>query len=391
MRAIWGALALAACAMPVAAAEDPAIFLDYPLGLEFVSGPVKIEAGVIGDDPVRIVEFQVDGKPVVRFDRPPYRVIVDVGWENVEHEFTAILRTKGGLEVSSSVRTPRLRMDDELKVELMQLYVTASEGERRRLDLEREDFRIVDDGHEQKIVTFERGEVPVTAVLLLDCSLSMKGDRLEAALAGARVFLDEMAELDRASVMLFSDNLQGSTVFSEQAADLEPALSEVIAAGGTSINDHLFLTLQDLERQQGRRAIVLFSDGADVHSVLGMEHVLEKAQRSSSLIYWIYLAEGAGADEVPSYSSSWRDVERNKEEFKLLRRTIRESGGRIQVVQRPEDLAAAFKTIIDELRGQYVLGYYPSHRRNDGGWRNVKVRVREGGVDLRTRNGYTDW
>ncbi len=391
MRAIWGALALAACAMPVAAAEDPAIFLDYPLGLEFVSGPVKIEAGVIGDDPVRIVEFQVDGKPVVRFDRPPYRVTVDVGWENVEHEFTAILRTRGGLEVSSSVRTPRLRMDDELKVELMQLYVTASEGERRRLDLEREDFRIVDDGHEQKIVTFERGEVPVTAVLLLDCSLSMKGDRLEAALAGARVFLDEMAELDRASVMLFSDNLQGSTVFSEQAADLEPALSEVIAAGGTSINDHLFLTLQDLERQQGRRAIVLFSDGADVHSVLGMEHVLEKAQRSSSLIYWIYLAEGAGADEVPSYSSSWRDVERNKEEFKLLRRTIRESGGRIQVVQRPEDLAAAFKTIIDELRGQYVLGYYPSHRRNDGGWRNVKVRVREGGVDLRTRNGYTDW
>ncbi|MFQ5525847.1 MAG: VWA domain-containing protein [Thermoanaerobaculia bacterium] len=385
---LW--LLLTGLVAPAVAAE-PAIFLDYPLGLEFVSGPVKIEASVVSEDPVRIVEFQVDGKPIVRFDRPPYRAFVDVGWDNVEHEFTAILRTENGVEVSTSVRTPKLKVDDELDVELMQLYLTATEAGRRRLDLDRADFKIVDDGDEQEIVTFERGDIPVTAVLLLDCSLSMKGGRLAAALAGARVFLDEMAELDRASLLLFSDRMLDATQYSEQAGELEPALTGVVAAGGTSINDHLFLTLQDLEREQGRRAIVLFSDGADVHSVLGMQAVFEKARRSSSLIYWIYLSDAESVEDVPSYASSWRGVDRNKEEFRLLRKTVLESGGRIQIVHDPEQLGGAFKTIVDELRGQYVLGYYPSNRRHDGSWHRVRVRVRDSAIDLRTRDGYTDW
>lgn len=385
------ALALALAAVPSFATE-PAIYLDYPLGLEFVSGPVKMEASVVtGEDQVRIVEFQLDGKILVRFDRPPFRAVVDVGWDNVEHEFKAILRTQGGAEVSTTVRTPKLKVDDEVEVELMQLYVTATSGDRRRSDLQRGDFRVIDDGEEQKIVTFEQGDVPVTATLLLDCSRSMTGQRLEAALAGAGVFLEEMAELDRASIMLFSDRLLGTTGYAEVSPELESALTEVVAAGGTAINDHLFLSLQDLEREQGRRAVVLFSDGVDVHSVLGMEDVFAKAKRSSSLIYWIYLAPGEDPEGVPEYSSSWRGLEANKEEFKLLRKTVTESGGRVQVVQDLEGLADAFKTIVEELRGQYVIGYYPSNRKNDGTWHDVKVRVQQAGVNLRTRAGYTDW
>ena len=61
------------------------------------------------------------------------------------------------------------------------------------------------------------------------------------------------------------------------------------------------------------------------------------------------------------------------------------------MVSDADQLSEAFKTIVEELRGQYVLGYYPSNRRNDGSWREVRVRVRESGVDLRTRNGYIDW
>ena len=86
----------------------------------------------------------------------------------------------------------------------------------------------------------------------------------------------------------------GASDFTGDQETLRAALSEVDASGGTSINDHLFLALKRLETNQGRSVVVLFSDGADVHSALSMAEVLEKVRRSQSLIYWIYLRQRVG-------------------------------------------------------------------------------------------------
>jgi len=219
----------------------------------------------------------------------------------------------------------------------------------------------------------------------------MKGDRLTAALRGANEFVEGMKPLDQSMVLLFSDRLLRVTEFSEDRDLLSRALTDVEAAGGTSINDHLFLALGQLETEQGRRVVVLFSDGSDVHSVLPMEEVLQKARSSRALIYWIQLRDPGEASEVREYTSSWRNVEANRREFKALRQAIQESGGRIEVVDSLEGLEEAFAGILKELREQYVLGYYPSEAKHDGAWRNVRVKVDRNNLDVRTREGYFDY
>lgn len=372
---------------PAAAFE---MWIERPTSLDFVYGEVDFVVKVPDNVEVVAVELFVDGRRLGELTRPPFRLKVDVGYENREHEFRASARAADGSKGEAVVITPRLQVDEIVEVELQQLYVTVSDGTRRVLGLTRDQFQIVDEGERQSIVTFEGGDVPLTVTMLLDCSLSMKGERLTSALEGAEVFIDGMNELDRAMIMLFSDRLLRQTEFTENPDVLSAALSQVDASGGTAINDHLFIALNRLELEQGRRVVVLFSDGADVHSALEMERVLQKARASQALIYWIHLLE-PGEDEVPSYTSSWRNVEKNRREFRDLQAAVRASGGRIELVRNLDSLKAAFRGIIEELREQYVLGYYPSEDRGDRSWHDVKVRVDRAGLTVRTREGYIDY
>lgn len=367
------------------------VWIERPRPSEFVFGQVEVVIRAAPEEEVVTVQLMVDGRQVALFDRPPFRIAVDVGHENTEHEFKVLVRSVTGEEESAAVVTPVLQIDEIVDLGLQQLYVTVSGGGQRVLSLDRAAFRIQDEGKRQEIVTFERGDIPLTATLLLDCSLSMKGDRLAAALQGANEFVAGMKPLDQAMVLLFSDRLLRVTEFSEDRELLSQALTDVGAAGGTSINDHLFLALSRLEAVQGRRVVVLFSDGSDVHSVLPMEGVLQKARSSQALIFWIQLRNPEEDSEVPEYTSSWRNVEANRREFKDLREAIQESGGRIEVVDNLEGLEEAFAGILAELREQYVLGYYPSQAEHDGGWRSVRVKVDGAGLNVRTRDGYFDY
>ena len=367
------------------------VWFERPRPSEFVFGEVEVLIRAAPEEEVETVQVIVDGREVALFERPPFRVAVNVGQENTEHEFRVVVRSVNGETKTAAVVTPILQIDEVVDLGLQQLYVTVNGFNGRVLNLEQQDFRIVDEGKRQEMVTFERGDIPLTAALLLDCSLSMKGERLAAALQGANEFVEEMKPLDQAMVMLFSDRLLRTTEFSEDRELLSRALTDVEAAGGTSINDHLFLALSRLEAVQGRRVVVLFSDGSDVHSVLPMEGVLQKARSSQALIYWIQLRDPAEQSEIPEYTSSWRNVEANRREFKDLRQAIQESGGRIEVVDNLAELEDAFAGILAELREQYVLGYYPSQANHDGAWRNVRVRVEKQNLDVRTREGYFDY
>ena len=163
----------------------------------------------------------------------------------------------------------------------------------RVLDLERGDFQVLDDGKPQELVTYERGQVPLTAALLFDSSASMTGAGLEAAQRGVRGFAAGMAPLDQALLLLFSDRLLHRSPLTSDGQLLAAGLDGVRAQGGTAVNDHLFLALQLLAPVQGRRVAILLSDGIDVESVLDMERVRESARDSQALIYWIQLTEAA--------------------------------------------------------------------------------------------------
>ena len=386
------ALLLAGTAGSAPAEDDPNVWFVTPSYGRYIYGDVELEVDtyVPPGRQLLAIELFVDGRSVGTLTRPPYKVSVNVGYENEAHRLRAVARFAGGGQVEATVKTDVLRVDDDIKVNLQQLFATVTRNGRRVAGLRRSDFRVSDEGARQELVTFEGGDVPLTAVLLLDSSDSMRGSRLAAALDGAAVFVDGMSELDEASVMLFSDRLLRSTPFTSEAEELRAALSGVKPSGGTSLNDHLYLAIQKLEDRQGRRVIVLFSDGADFLSVLPMEEVLPAARTSPALIYWIFL-KGAAEDEVPSFSSSWRDADGNEEEFRALRRAIEESGGQVHVLDSFDQVAQAFGAIIEELRDQYVLGYYPTERHGNGDWHKVRVRVRGDDLTVRTRGGYFDW
>ena len=385
LRCALGTLAVLLAAAAPAAALD--VLLRGPQPGKPAFGELTLAAEVLGGEPIAVVEFRVDGEVVGRLNEPPWRLDVDLGEDNREHLFEVTVRTVSGDSVTARARTPKVRVDAAIDLQLQQLYVTVSGGSGRDPGLERDDFRVYDDRREQRIVTFERGDVPITAVLLLDTSDSMRGDRLRTAIEGARAFLDGLRELDEANVTLFADRRRHASTFSHDPELLIAGLAGVEAGGGTALNDHLYYALRLLEGRQGRRVVIVLSDGIDVESALDAADVRWTARHSQAMIYWICLGSGR---RLGSSASSWRSAAEHVAEIETLERTVAESGGAIYPIAGVEGAEEAFRAILAELRSQYVLGYYPSRNLDDGSWHPVTVRVR-GQYRVRTRDGYIDY
>ncbi|MCB1055762.1 MAG: VWA domain-containing protein [Acidobacteria bacterium] len=370
---------------------DSRITIVKPSFLEPAFGQVEVLVELAPELDAEKVDLVVDGRVVGELTKPPYEATVDVGQRNRGHRFDALVHLRGGEVLRSRLETPAIRVDEQLDLGLQQLYVTVTADGQRVLDLSRDDFEVVDDGKKQDLVTFEHEDVPLTAVLLVDASESMQGTRLKAATAGARAFIEDMRPLDEAMLLLFSDHVVKATEFSEDKDYLTGALDDVHGVGGTALNDHLYLALNYLDGRQGRRVVVLLSDGVDILSVLRMEEVLWRARHSQALIYWIHLAGTEGGDQAPQLASAWRDVPDTVREFETLKKTVEESGGRAEFLASAEDLAPAYREILQELREQYALGYYPTDLKKDGRWRPVRVRVDRSGTAVRVREGYLDY
>lgn len=360
------------------------------------SKQVEILAWVAADEAVASVEFWIDGMHVAEtpghVSNSPYRIEVDLGDQLEGHQFRVVAVGISGAIGSAELTTPGIRIDEKLDFNLRQLYATITREGEPALDLRRRDFEVFDGGARQQIVTFARGDIPFTAVVLADASLSMWGDNLAIVLKGARSFFDGMQPLDEGRLLVFSDRILLSTPFTTYPRILTAGLDGVRSRGGTAISDHLYLALEQLEERQGRRVVVLLSDGADSHSVLSMKEVLEKSRRCQALVYWLSVPHhGAGASgSPPTLTSSWRSSEEFERGYELLTRMVEESGGRVVPVAPGDDLGGVFVEILTELRKQYALGYYPSTARHDGRWRKVRLRALAPDLVIRTRGGYVD-
>jgi VWFA-related protein len=121
--------------------------------------------------------------------------------------------------------------------------------------------------------------------------------------------------------------------------------------------------------------------------VLSTEDLLWKVRRSDASIYWLRLQSKGDAW---SFSSAWRDPAANRAEGEGLLAAVAESGGRVEPLRGVAELQAGFTRLVNELRQQYVLGYYPRDIRHDGRWRPVEVRVLRPGTHLRYRTGWVD-
>ena len=388
MRATFWIVGLLLSTSAPLSARSIEVTITSPTGEHAVFDRVEIAAEVQADEPVDKVEFFLNGRRVATATRPPYRVWIDVGEENLQRHFTVIAIGASGARVGAAVSTPAVQIDLVVDAPLQQLYATAVLEDRPVLDLGREDFRVFDSGVEQDIVTFERGDLPMTIALLVDVSESMRGEQLDVALDAARGFLSRLTPLDETLVMIFSDRTHQVTTSSSEIEGLAASLEGLQSGGGTSLNDHLYLALRLLDDRQGRPVIIVLSDGADTLSYLTMEEVLWKAHRSNAVIYRIHL-QPSGIRSVP-LATAWRSTEDHADEVGGLEQAVEDSGGRVTALPRLEDLEQALDDVLTELRQQYVVGYYPTDPKHDGTWRPVRVEVSRPEVEIRTRAGYID-
>ena len=279
-----------------------------------------------------------------------------------------------------------------IDVGLQQLYVTVTDRRGARVvDLSSETFSILDDDRPQEIVTFEGGDIPITAVLVVDGSESMAGAPLRAARSGVEAFALEMRELDEASVLVFSDRLLIRTPFASSADEVLSGLDELEAIGGSAVHDHLWVALKLLEERQGRRVVLVLSDGLDGHSVVSFDQLDQVARVSQSLVFWVRTRQRhrMGADTLPF--GTWAGPRQLERDHRRLEKLVTQSGGRIVEIDRVSDVEWAFREVLSELREQYAIGYYPSPPRSGSGrFRSVRVKVKRPGLRVHTRGGYVD-
>jgi Ca-activated chloride channel family protein len=251
--------------------------------------------------------------------------------------------------------------------------------------LGRDDFSIFEDGKAQKIAIFEKeATTPLSIVLAVDASESvLANERLEkeAAKHFVNALLRDQDELD---LMEFSDVVREIVPFTNQKKRIEGGLNEIQHGDATALYDAIYLASERLAGTSAangrRRVIVLITDGGDTVKGSRYMQALEQAQRAGAMVYSIII--------VPIYA----DAGRNTGGEHALIQMAEDTGGKYYYVVDPKDLEPAFAHVSDDLRTQYLLGYYAPRRGADNSYRQIKVKMTDvdlrGKYELRYRAGY---
>jgi Ca-activated chloride channel family protein len=251
---------------------------------------------------------------------------------------------------------------------------------------EKKDFQLFEDGKPQTIAIFEREATsPLEIVLAIDSSETvLTSDRLEKAAAQhfVRAILRPQDELD---LMDFADTVREIVPFTNQAKRIEQGLNELQHGDETALYNAIYLASDRLaqtpQTANRRRVLVLISDGGNaIQGGEKFEQAVEEAQRADTIIYSIII--------VPVYA----DAGRNTGGEHALIQMSEDTGGKYYYVVDPSDLEPAFQHVSEDLRTQYLLGYYAPDRGGDTSFRRIKVTLtdpsRGVGDSLRYRTGY---
>jgi VWFA-related protein len=252
------------------------------------------------------------------------------------------------------------------------------------VDLGQKDFAVFEDGIRQDLTLFTHENLPISMVLMIDCSASME-EKLKTAQAAAIRFTKILRPQDLAQVVQFNDRATTLQPFTNDLSALETAIQKTEAAGPTALHNALYVALKDLMRDKKaaelrRRAVVLLSDGEDTASLVSDDQVIELARKSEINIYAISLRQNRPQDRLRQAFS--------QAEY-LVNTLTRETGGRAYFPNSIGELDQVYDRIAEELRTLYSIGYVSSNARRDGKWRRIVVRVpdREG-LTIRHKLGY---
>ncbi len=260
---------------------------------------------------------------------------------------------------------------EELNVHLVELPTTVLVNGKPSNNLGEKAFKVTDEGKPVSLAKFEYVKnLPLSLGLAIDTSGSMQPRMDEAQKAGAQFFEKIMRRGDKAFLVAFDTNPNMVQKWSTRVADMHAGLAKLRAEEQTSLYDAIVYSLYNFQGIRGQKALVLISDGKDTSSKFSFDQALEYARRAAVPIYAIGI--GIRGNEI--------DVR-----YKL-QKLSQETGGSVYYIEEARELQKTYDQIQEELRSQYILGFYPAPDVKPGKWREVNVQVTEG--KAKTIRGY---
>jgi Ca-activated chloride channel family protein len=238
--------------------------------------------------------------------------------------------------------------------------------------LHQEDFEIFDNGVRQEVAIFERqADQPLSVALLVDVSGSTNQD------LKLRTLLSFRNSQDQVALYAFDDSVTQVHNYTRNIVSLEAMLRQMHGSAGTSLYDAIWLASHDLELREGRKALVLVSDGGETTSKIDSHRALEAAQLADAVIYPVIV--------MPITNDAGRDIGGEH----ALQFMAEGTGGRTFLLSEGPQLDRAFNSIITELRTEYLLGYYPHDvPLTKERFHKLEVRLKSPELRASARNGY---
>jgi Ca-activated chloride channel family protein len=259
---------------------------------------------------------------------------------------------------------------------LVPLYVTVTDGQGRLVpDLTQEDFEIYDNGKAQTISFFQSEVQPITVVVMLDTSASMTAN-FDLLKRSAEQFLIRLLPDDRGRVGAFNDKIQFASDFSSDRDTLTASLDDLDFGNPTRLYDAVAASLDELLGIEGRRVVLVFTDGDDTASKTGRGTVLTRARDEEVMVYAI------GFESEMFIGGR---VIRTRPD-RGLKGIADETGGGYFEIKRKDELGSTFTRVAQELHSQYVVGFTPAVL--DGKVHKLEVRLKKPGFTARARKSY---
>jgi len=275
-------------------------------------------------------------------------------------------------------------------VDVVTVDALVTEAGRAVTGLKPEDFQLRDNGVLQEIDSVAVDEAPISVLLALDTSNSITGPTLDHLKQAAITAVDALSANDRAAVLTFADAVTLRADWSAATAATRTAIASAESGGSTSLYDagYAALTLQD--SLPGRRSyVLLFSDGGDTSSWLPASALLERARRSDAVVY-VVTRRAPRPDVRMEYRSGielWTQPPRSPSDGPAMIQLAAITGGHVFLVQRADELRAAFAAVVSQFRSRYLLTYRPRGVES-AGWHSIDLKLTSGRATVTARRGY---
>jgi Ca-activated chloride channel family protein len=271
--------------------------------------------------------------------------------------------------IGQSASQPAPAIDIRVSTTLVLIPVTVTDALNRFvLGLDKQNFRVFEDGTEQKVKQFAGEDAPLSIGILVDTSGSM-GDKIETSRQAVAQFLKTMNTHDEAFLVEFSDRAELVTGFTEDVNQIDDKLTQMESKGLTAMLDAVYMGLREMKRARNpRKALLIISDGGDNNSRYTADQIQSLVREADVQIYSMGVFE-----RYPYLGMTAAELSGPH----LLSQISEQTGGRAFAASSDSDLPSIATKIGIELRNQYVLAYSPSNQDRNGKYRKVEVQLKQ--------------